>query len=637
MRHFEADPSDQAFNALVEKWIDSLQYAEHQAVRWLDLVRWADSSGMVSDEPIASGAYRAYVIGAFQHNMPFDQFTIEQLAGDLLPEPTDQTLIASGYNRLVKTNSEEGVIDQEALYALKGEHVRALGTVWLGSTTGCAECHDHKYDPFTAKDYYSLAAFFDDLAETGVYMPGDRRVPLHYVYNAPTDTEQDAQLTARIAEIYADIHREDPTLDAQQPDWETQTLAQLQNKKGRSEFLWYPAVPPPSRIIEGKFAQLLYADRPARVVSASPDEFRRHLITESFTGYLSQDRLKSNDDAFFVDVYLDPDSPPKQLTVQILRGAYGRKGWLTDYDETYYWGEDPDDRLQQKSSWHNPEQTKRLGDLPATGVWTRLRIPKQKLLDVDFYKYVGMAWGQLGGTVAWADSGLQLRTDQATSLRLAETPTRKWEETPCYRDNRKERMKLPTKALLAEPSQRSPLQQEIIRDCYREQVQPDRLKSLRDAERELYSLRRRSTPVLVSRADKPKQTRLVARGNFMDTSGPIVEPAIPEFLGKLPTDGRRANRLDLARWLVSNDNPLTPRVFVNRLWHQFYGRGLSETLEDSGGQGDWPSHPELLDWLAAEFRDNHWNRNHLVKLLVSAKAYRLSSRPTARPHKKRPR
>ena len=187
---FSKDPSTRHYRSFQEEWLGSTEYAEHQGLLWLDLVRYADSNGMVSDEPIIAGPYRKYVIESFRDNMPFDQFTREQIAGDLLPNRSDRSLTASGYNRLVKTNCEAGVIEKEALYQLKGEHVRALGTVWLGTTTGCAECHDHKYDPITAKDYYSLAAFFDPLIEAGVYEPGDRRVPLHYIHNTKEDSKK---------------------------------------------------------------------------------------------------------------------------------------------------------------------------------------------------------------------------------------------------------------------------------------------------------------------------------------------------------------------------------------------------------------------------------------------------------------
>ncbi|MEQ8617256.1 MAG: PSD1 and planctomycete cytochrome C domain-containing protein [Lacipirellulaceae bacterium] len=631
VKRFEADPSMAAFDRLVDQWMDSLEYAEHQAVQWLDLVRWADSSGMVSDEPIASGAYRAYVINAIRDNMPFDRFTIEQLAGDLLPNPTDEQLISSGYNRIVKTNCEAGVIDKEALYALKGEHVRAVGTVWLGLTTGCAECHDHKYDPLTAKDYYSLAAFFDDLVETGVYTPGDRRVPLHYVYQQDKKSELDKRLERQVAELYEQIHNPKDELaaklEANQSDWELDIRAKLKDAQQQVDFKWIPAVPHAPRQVGGEFDTTSWQGRTARVVTGESEKWKRHYIAESMTGYSKRD-FPGKEGAFYAEVYIDPDNPPEHLAVQILHGAYGRMGWKPDYDEAYYWGKKDKALFETAKDWMNPKRLVHLGELPKAGGWVRLRIPKSKFVKANDHECVGMAWAQRGGRVGWGESGWEVRADKAQELRLGETMIRRWREKPIYRMTFEKRMSLPKQALMTAAARRNALQKEIAQAVYFEQSQPELMTQLREMENQLYGLRRESMPVLVSKSGEPKETRLVNRGNFMDTTGPIVGPAVPEFLGSVGEDGKRPTRLDLAQWLVSEENPLTPRVFVNRLWKQFYGRGISETLEDSGGQGDWPSHPELLDWLAAEFVESGWDRNHMVKLLVSTNAYRLSSKPT---------
>lgn len=625
---FEADPSPQHLKAFIDRWMASLEYAEQQAVAWLDLVRWADTSGMVSDEPIASGAYRAYVIESIHRNKPFNQFSIEQLAGDLLPNPTDETLIASGYNRLVKTNCEAGVIEKEALYALKGEHVRAVGTVWLGSTTGCCECHDHKYDPFLAKDYYSLAAFFDDLVETGVYTPGDRRPPLHFVHDKQDDAKRDETLALEYERLKADIQHPNSELDAQQPAWETKISAVLKDKKARAEFNWIPALPLAAWEVEGDFEQTTHAGRAARVVAAEKGVFKRHLVAETMAGYFTRGEVfKTDEDGFYVDVYLDPKAPPRSIVVQILHGAYGRLGWKPEFDETYVWGPQTSGWPEKNGEWASEETTKRLGNLPEVGKWVRLRIPRKDLVKQDKWNVVGMAWAQDGGVVAWGDSGLQLSKSKVTELTLAEPAMRKWFDQPYDRHTYEKRHVLTSEAIKVAPEKRTELQNQLVREAFREQSQPGLLAKLRNAERLLFDHRRKAVPVLVSKSGQPKTTRLVNRGNFMDTTGPIVSPAIPEFLGSLDTGGKRATRLDFAKWIFSDENPLTARVYVNRLWAQFYGRGISETLEDSGSQGDWPSHPDLLDWLACEFRDSGWNQKHLVKLLVTSKAYGLSSKP----------
>jgi mono/diheme cytochrome c family protein len=632
VRAFEADPSDDHFERFRDRWMNELAYAEHQAVRWLDLVRWADTSGFVSDEPIASGAYRAWVIRAIAENMPFDQFSIAQLAGDLLPNPSDDDLIASGYNRIVNTNCEAGAIELEQLYKLKGEHVRALGTVWLGMTTGCAECHDHKFDPLSAKDYYSLAAFFDDLVEAGVYTPGDRREPLHYVHDEADARERDAQLSAKIRRLKKEIAA--APRDGMEA-WREQLTQSLKDTGSRRDFVWAPAQLPAPRIVEGQFETTTINDRLARRTEAEQDQFKRHHAAEFMTGYVNEGSQKTDDenDAWFVNVWIDPEDRPQMLGLQISHGDYGRLGWRPANYETYYWGKDTSQTLEQSHPWSDPKRVVRVGDLPDESGWVRLQVPlKQRIKPVpgQSFEAVGMAWLQTGGSVAWGDSGLNLRNDKVTTLELGETAIRLWWETPVNRQTYQSRMALVPKAVRKAPRDRDATEKQLAELAYLEQSQRERMERLRQLESELFVMRSQALPVLVSRqTDDPKTTRLLSRGDYSDKSGPILDPALPGFL----TDDERSesdlNRLDLANWLFSADNPITARVFVNRLWHQFYGRGISETLEDAGTQGDWPSHIDLLDWLACEFRDSGWDRNHMVRLLTSTQAYRLSSKPTA--------
>lgn len=628
---FESSPTDAAFFGFRDRWMSELSFAEHQAVQWLDLVRWADTSGFVSDEPIASGAYRAWIIDAIARNMPFDQFSIAQLAGDLLDDPSDDQLIASGYNRIVNTNCEAGAIEEEQLYKLKGEHVRAVGTVWMGMTTGCAECHDHKFDPFSAKDYYSLAAFFDDLVEAGVYTPGDRREPLHYVHQESSASSRDQELVRSIADLRGKIAAKTP---GELSSWEQDAVAALKDSKSRTDFVWLPALLPALRILEGHFSPASVEGKSARETTAETGQFNRHHAAELMTGYVNQGGQKtdSKKDAWFVDVWIDPEIRPDMVGLQISNGDYGRLGWRSGTYETYYWGDDTSGQLAKPHPWSDPARVKRLGELPDKAGWQRLRVPFDQLIKPvsgQTFESVGMAWLQSGGRVLWGDSGLELRTDKAASLALGEVAIRKWWEQPKNRQVYQRRAEFVAAAVRKPAAQRDGLEKEIVLDAYREQTQPALMSRLLAMESELFHLRSRAMPVLVSRqADQWKSTRLVHRGDYQDDSGPIVSPAVPEFLGEVAVEGT-ATRLDLAQWLFAADNPLTARVFVNRLWQQFYGRGISETLEDSGTQGDWPSNVALLDWLASEFRDSGWDRNHMVRLLTSAQAYQLSSKPSA--------
>lgn len=632
---FQHDSSDEAFFAFRDRWMKELSFAEHQAVRWLDLVRWADTSGFVSDEPIASGAYRAWVIRAFSNNMPFDQFTRDQLAGDLQPNPTDDQYVASGYNRIVNTNCEAGGIEAEQLYKLKGEHVRAFGTVWLGMTTGCAECHDHKFDPFSARDYYSLAAFFDDLVETGVYTPGDRREPLHYVHNDETVRQLDRRIEAEITSLQKEIDAGIKTLD----DAKRETLIAdvkkaLGDKANREEFVWLAGRLPAMRILEGDFDRSQREGRDVRVTTASDGKLARHHAAEVMTGYLSVSKSKEETkDAWFVDIWIDKQQRPEMIAVQISNGKYGRLGWKTGNYETYYWGEDSESILGQSYPWSNAKRVKRLGDLPEENGWVRLRIPHHELIAPDksqAFEKVGMAWMHVGGRVEWADSGLEATVSRAMSLRLAEIATRAWWETPVNRQFFQRRDGYVASAIRKSAGSRDSLEQELVGRALAEWSQPGKVERLRALESELFEHRARALPVLVSRvSDKPKQTRLLNRGDYQDESGPLLFAAYPEFLTAADDSSKPVgNRLDLANWLFEDAEGLVARVMVNRLWHQYYGRGISESLEDAGTQGDWPSHLQLLDWLACEFRESGWDRNHVIRILTSAKAYQMSSTPS---------
>ncbi len=618
---FESDPSSAKYQELVRQWTESIEYAEHQGLRWLDLVRWADSTGMVSDEPIATGHYRKYVIEAFRDNMPFDRFTREQLAGDLLPNPTDETLTASAYNRLVKTNSEAGVIEEEALHALKGEHVRALGTVWMGKTTGCAECHDHKYDPISAKDYYAMAAFFDDLVEAGVYQPGDRRVPVHYLHENPARAAKDRELSAQADAVRKELYEIEPDGN-ELAEWEKAIIAASdaarKEKKGEPvDFECVPPVLPPAKVIEGKFSPT--AD--GRMVTAPQGTLHRHLIGEFITGPLPNEVL-----GLYTNVTLDPADPPELIAFQTVNGAYGRMGWHRDYFVTYYWGPQDHPLLKKEYPWLEPTKLIHMGPLPEAGQNVRLDIPAGKFTKTE-YTPVGMAWIQIGGSATWGASGY--RTDpQRAFLNSQQTHLlRYWWELPLNRDDRNKFPDLvDTSARLAKADRR-PIHEQAIRITFAGTKRPDLVEKLDDINRELSLLRKEAETTLVSKTGPRKITRLRNRGDFMDNSGPVLDPAFPEYFTKGQTKRKGLTRLDLANWLTSPENPMTARVFVNRLWYQFYGRGISETLLDSGNQGDWPSHPELLDWLAAEFIESGWNVRHMIRLMVSTDAYRLSSVP----------
>ena len=390
VQSFVASPEPGTYERRVEELLASPHYGERMAVRWLDLVRYSDTAGHHGDLPMSVSPFRDYVIRAFNENVPFDEFTREQLAGDLLAarDGVDETdalrlRIASGYNRLGMMSGNM-VAPELNLAKYAAERVRNVSLVWMGATVGCAECHDHKFDPYTAQDFYSLASFFADVKEKGVY-------------------EQSGDVV-RVPHTVGDWG---PTVSIPTPEQET-SLQRID-------------------------AQIAGLEERVSSLKERPDNDR-------------------------------PQDPA-------------------------------------------------LDELEA------------------------------------------------------------------------------------------------------------RLEELR---KKRESLARSVTTSHVTVAVEPRQMRILPRGNWADKSGKVVEPAIPRHFGALDMPGR-ATRLDLAGWLVSRSNPLTARVAVNRLWHLFFGRGLSPSLGDFGRQGEAPSHPELLDWLAAEFVDSGWDVQHMVRLIVMSATYRQSS------------
>ena len=351
VKDFEKGSLDEAISRLSEKFLASQAYGERMAVNWLDLVRYADTNGYHADIEWKVSPYRDYIIDAFNGNKPFDQFTIEQIAGDLLPEASMEQKVAAGYNRLNMKSTEFGIQDAEYLAKYAADRVRTTATTWLGVTVGCAECHDHKFDPFTIKDFYSFAAFFADIKGVG----------------------------------------------------------------------YYPSA--------------------------------------------------------------------------------------------------------QKVGW--------------------------------------------GETIKVLDKKTRIEVSKLEN----EVKTKQSEED-----------------------------QKLINQKIEE-------------------LKKQSREMLATVSVKPRMTRVLPRGDWMDQTGEIVNPALPTFL----SDQKVTTRKDLAQWIVSRQNPLTARVYVNRLWKMFFGIGISNVLDDIGSQGEWPSHPELLDWLAIEFMESGWDIKHMVKLIVNSKAYRQSS------------
>lgn len=583
---FVSDTSTDAVETLVDRLLDSQRYGERMASYWLDLVRYADTVGYHGDQNVSQSPYRDYVIQAFNDNMPYDQFVQEQLAGDLLPDATLDQRVASGYNRLNQTTEEGGSQAKEYLAIYFADRVRNVSQVFMGATVGCAQCHDHKYDPYTARDFYALGAFFADLNERGVY--GARsRPPVIPVPSEEQQREMDA-LDQSLDQLKGSMPALRELALKQQPQWETATLAKIEQVR-QVETLWIDDDQPPAASVSGSW-DFVAAPAPVHRGEKSRRQQADGLVQHYIDNVTTTVAIVP-EQRFFAWVYLDPQTPPQSIMLQFNDG---------DWNHRAVWGNDSITYGRRKDNWAGYH---RVGPLPKVGGWTRLEVDPADLGLSAKTPVDGIAFTQFGGLVYWDDTGWT--TSDGVPAAVAEA------------------------LVIAEP-ERSKSQREAIREYYLSTAEP--IVELQTQINRIAADRKRiedeAPTTVVSQAVTPREIRILPRGNWMDDSGPVVQPAIPTFLGQLETDGRRPTRLDLAAWLGRNDNPLTARTMANRIWSLLFGRGISSSVDDLGGQGSFPTHPDLLDWLAVEFVESGWDIKHLIRTIVTSQAYQRGSQPT---------
>lgn len=599
---FVRDPSDAAYRELVRTRLASDHYGERMASYWLDLVRYADTVGYHGDQDVSQSPYRDYVINAFNDNMPYDRFIREQLAGDLLPDPTTDQLIASGYNRLNQTTNEGGAQPKEYLAIYFADRVRNVSQVFMGATVGCAQCHDHKYDPYTAKDFYALGAFFADLEEQGKYA-GDGRGP---IISVPTENQKQqlAAIQTKIDDAIEALDTFKATASDAQLEWEKTTIAahrEIAQSAEPTQFVWVKDESIEAKQHSGDWSLIPEAEVPQTgKLDPTVKSARRQTsdgLTQHFFLGATQTITVEPETRLFADVYLDAKNPPKAVMLQFNGGKDGGDSW----NHRAVWGGDEIDYGRQNE---NVASYQRQGQLPVLGRWARLEVDASSVGFQPGDIVHGMAFTQFGGTTYWNRSGW---------THLGGVPQRIID------------------ILLVQSDDRTSYQADDVRAYYLSQSDElaEPIAKLESLKNEKQSVLDRITTTVVSRAVTPREIRLLHRGNWMDESGEIMQPAIPEFLGSLDTNGARATRSDLADWLCRDDNVMTSRTIVNRLWYLVFGRGICSSVDDFGGQGTYPSHPELLDYLAVEFVESGWDMKHLIELMVTSATYRQSSRPTA--------
>jgi Protein of unknown function (DUF1553)/Protein of unknown function (DUF1549)/Planctomycete cytochrome C len=665
---FVPDQSPDAYEKLVDRLLATPAYAEKRAVRWLDAVRYADTAGYHSDGERPAWLYRDYVLRSFRDNKPFDVFTREQLAGDLMPNATIEQKIASAYNRMGRTSGEGGVQPKEYLAKYGAERTRALSANWLGTTMGCAECHDHKFDPVLTKDFYAMKAFFADIKETGLVQDvgPDAFAPKMAVYQ-PGQKERIDALEERIQSEKAALDKKADELAGARAQWEKKISAEAAS----GELAWKFPIPIAVSATKAKLSVNV------KGLDASDAKSSPLVARTGGPGLVVVDGPNPDNETYTVTLRpgagiwrsfgLEIDTDPALPGADISRGS--DRFVISEVDAAY----SPDGR----------SSTKKIPFVLAySTVSPTVGFPAMAVLDENSKTGFGIA-GEVKKTLLILRLSEPLRTSLASTVvvrihqdsdyrqatigrfriafssgeySLADNSVRPKAEagesddsdsataSPKKSDDSVADRRTPGKdglpsslvrALLRPEDKRSEEQVAIVRDYFEyssPELFPTRLEIAKLEAQQSY-LKGAVAEVMITEHVTPRETRILPRGNWMDDSGPIVEPAIPEFLGNLDTGGRRASRLDLANWLVSSKNPLTARVYMNRMWSEFFGTGLSKALEDVGSQGEWPSHPELLDWLAAEFvhpeydaaGTHDWDIKHMVRIIVLSHTYRQSS------------
>ena len=614
---FLADTGADAYERLVDRLLASPRYGEHQARYWLDLARYGDTHGLHLDNERSMWPYRDWVVEAFNRNLPYDQFTIWQLAGDLLPEPTREQLVASGFNRCNVTTSEGGAIDEEFQVRYAVDRVETTSAVWMGLTLGCAVCHDHKLDPITQKEFYQVFTLFNNLTEKP--MDGNALLPPPILKLPSPDQEEQlqdfderlARLENRSREAVAAMHYLDP---AGLPD---------APKPAPKETVWVEDDFPPKaapQVNEGNLPYKWVTAQEGPVFSGERALERRGKgIHQVFFPESAEPLQVGTDARFFAYVHLDSKDPPKAIMLQFhVKGQWARRANWGDEDAITYGTKGTPEKLLA-------------GPLPETGRWVRLEVSAEKLGLSQGTRVTGLSFTQFDGTAYWDKAGLLSVNDPATDPTLSfiawEKSERPLGDKSTAPDPIKELLKKDPATL--ETNQIAQLREHFLGSVHADPQSPvlpirAELKSTRE-KREAFDKEIPAT-MISKELDQPRPAWVLLRGQY-DKHGEPVGPGVPSVLPPLPA-AEKTNRLTFARWLVEPQHPLTARVTANHFWQQLFGTGLVKTSEDFGAKGEWPSHPELLDWLATGFVQSGWDVKRLVRLMVTSATYRQDSRLT---------
>lgn len=568
---FVADTQPDAYERLIDRLIASPHFGERQARHWLDLARYADSNGYTVDGARTIWPYRDWVIDSLNDNKRFDEFTIEQLAGDLLPNPSREQLVATGLQRNTPFNEEGGTDPEQFRVERTIDRTNTIGSVWLGLTVACSQCHDHKYDAISQREYYELYAFFNSVDEA--------KLPL------PTTAQQ-----RQIDELQIELQKAKAESGSNEADMtRLRTLA-----KGSASLTWKSLQPTSLKSSNG--SELTLLDDGSVLASGETPATDAYVISTVLPpGRVSAIQLEA----------LTHPSLPKNGPGRASNGNF----------------------VLSRIEMSVPGKSMKLSHAVADH--------SQENYDVSF----ALTGNRSKGWAISTKKGNQ-NVDRTAVFALAE-PIDLAEATPAQvtltfstqpprytlgrfrlsvTDADPQIVALPI-ALQKQLSTGEPIRDEDLQKV----AQQVRTTRIAEIEAQLKHLQSEITSTLIFRPlDKPRETHIHKRGDFLNLGDKVAANTFAS-LPPLSSEGSEASRLDLARWLVRDDHPLTPRVVVNRIWQQYFGLGLVETENDFGVQGSLPTHPELLDWLAGEFVSSGWDLKHIHRLIVTSATYQQSS------------
>ncbi|MFK7765669.1 MAG: PSD1 and planctomycete cytochrome C domain-containing protein [Mariniblastus sp.] len=608
---FVANPTDAAYEKFVDQCIESPRYGERWAQPWLDLARYADSNGFQADQLRESWAYRDWVIKSINNDMPFNQFTIEQLAGDMLPDATEAQKIATGFHRTVTCNVEAGVHPEQNRVNQIFDRVNTTGTVFLGTTIECCQCHNHKYDPFTQDDYYQLFAFFNNTPLEVKLNSG-----VQYNFSGPSMalslSAKDQKTKDRLSKEIVRLEKQKIAYQSKAP---TTRVAQLKNllELAETPIDWQPLNVLKFESTGGESSKVL-DDESVLISGSLPDTttytltaksrleqvtaFRLEALTHPSlpgTGPGRGDEIRAN---FILNEFrvekvteITSGSKDKFATVKLKNATadFSQKNWnvanAIDGKPKTGWAVSP--------KFFKPHWATFVVDAPAQQKPSKNQY--RFTLDQNYGRGRTLGRIRISGTSA-NPIAISL-PDAIRNILQIESPNKK-------------QMDRVYQFLDARDPELLKLKQQIAA-----------------AQKKIDDLKTPTTLVMVE-MDEMRDTFKLKRGDYLNP-GKKIKPGVPNILHSMP-DSLPRNRLGLAKWLVDPANPLVGRVTVNRWWSNFFGSGLVQSEEDFGTQSIPPTHRELLDWLAIELVDSGWSRKHIHKLIVMSSTFRQSSRITPR-------